>query len=460
MLSSRPIQLNTDGAYLPAKTPSRGLKNRIENAHAGGGAALSVTGKGGKNANAFPKTPFQPSTVKPNAGKQRVLLTTTRPLGDKTPLPNRFGGNVLFQTPLPGMAKLSKLNQNRGGGESESGTPDSAQRPSSMRKHIKHPRNSGGKAFETPANRGNHWDVSDGDIVIPDVQPETIVEDEGDDMDEVEYGPPNTLDLPYEPPFDFQLPDYKEVGRTLFQLAHSCRYDDTPALPEPDFKEAELEPANWDMMPLPPIESDDPFYLARLESLALPSKVKAAIARPKPLQAGTKTAAVKPANMQPSSTKTASRTVAGRPASRAAPSTTAGSQKASTVPSVRSTTRSHSVASTRLASRTAAQPSAAAKPLPGAKATAALATSVLKRLPSARGGSSSNTTAHPGGKPVSNANAPRKAVEMRRPHTALAVGTAAKAKAKSGVVPYVDEVIVLQDVGFGMDDEMDFRFDV
>jgi hypothetical protein len=100
---------------------------------------------------------------------------------------------VLFQTPLPGMAKLSKLNQNRGGGESESGTPDSAQRPSSMRKHIKQPRNSGGKAFETPANRGNHWDVSDGDIVIPDVQPETIVEDEGDDMDEVEYGPPNTL---------------------------------------------------------------------------------------------------------------------------------------------------------------------------------------------------------------------------------------------------------------------------
>jgi hypothetical protein len=49
-------------------------------------------------------------------------------------------------------------------------------------------------------------------------------------------------------------------------------------------------------------------------------------------------------------------------------------------------------------------------------------------------------------------------VETRRPHTALAIGTAAKAK--SGVIPYVDEVIVLQDVGFGMDDEMDFRFDV
>jgi hypothetical protein len=61
---------------------------------------------------------------------------------------------------------------------------------------------------------------------------------------------------------------------------------------------------------------------------------------------------------------------------------------------------------------------------------------------------------------VPNANAPRKAVETRRPHTTLAVGTKAKAKAKAGVVPYVDEVIVLQDVGFGMDDEMDFRFDV
>lgn len=126
--------------------------------------------------------------TEPQTGKQRILLTTGRPLGDKTPLPNRFG-HALFQTPLPGLSKL-------GSGVEAGNTPDSLQRPSSMRKHIKQPRNSVGKVFETPVNNGNHWDTSDGDIVLAAAQqPETIVEDAGDDMDEVEYGPPNTLGM-------------------------------------------------------------------------------------------------------------------------------------------------------------------------------------------------------------------------------------------------------------------------
>lgn len=101
-------------------------------------------------------------------------------------MPNRIG-TILFKTPLPGAVKPSKLK-----GE-ENGTPGSGQRPSSMRKHIKHPRISG-KALETPTNNGNHWDVSDGDIVLESqaLQQETILEQE-DDLDEVEYGPPNTL---------------------------------------------------------------------------------------------------------------------------------------------------------------------------------------------------------------------------------------------------------------------------
>ncbi|KAF8953995.1 hypothetical protein BDZ97DRAFT_552337 [Flammula alnicola] len=144
MLNSRPVQLATDGAYFPTKTPGRGLKNRIENAHAGGGVAVTVNGKG-KNVNVAPRTPFQPASVQPHKFKDQktVLTTIIRPLGDKTPLPNRLG-NVLFQTPLPGMSKLSKLGQfAENGYEGEGGTPDSVQRPSSMRKHIKHPRNSG-----------------------------------------------------------------------------------------------------------------------------------------------------------------------------------------------------------------------------------------------------------------------------------------------------------------------------
>jgi len=62
MLSSRPIHLHGDGPQFPTKTPGRGLKNRAENAYAGGGIAMTIHGKG-KNAMA-PKTPFQPSSVR------------------------------------------------------------------------------------------------------------------------------------------------------------------------------------------------------------------------------------------------------------------------------------------------------------------------------------------------------------------------------------------------------------
>lgn len=62
MLSSRPVQLPTDGAYFPAKTPGRALKNRAENAHAG---AATINGKGKHaTATAFPKTPFQAASAR------------------------------------------------------------------------------------------------------------------------------------------------------------------------------------------------------------------------------------------------------------------------------------------------------------------------------------------------------------------------------------------------------------
>ena len=83
-----------------------------------------------------------------------------------------------------------------GGDKGEGGgTPDSAQRPSSLRKHPKHPRSSGAGRFETPVNSGRHWDASDGEIVLPEVVQQeadaAVVEDK--DTDEVEYGAPNTL---------------------------------------------------------------------------------------------------------------------------------------------------------------------------------------------------------------------------------------------------------------------------
>ncbi|CAA7260777.1 unnamed protein product [Cyclocybe aegerita] len=321
MLSSRPIQLNTDATYFPTKTPGRAGKNRAENAHAGIGVPPTI-GKG-KNV---PKTPFQ-SQSRLKDGKI-ILNTVSRPLGDKTPLPNRLA-TTLFQTPLPQKSKLSQVSVVGGGGEQnddgEGNTPESGQRPSSMRKHIKHPRLSG-KNFQTPMNRGNHWEISDDEGIVLDTQPmqETIVEDE-DDFDEVEYGPPNTLDLPYQPPFDFELPDYKEVGKALRQLAFSVPCDDIPAFPEPEIPVSELEIQTWDLIPLPALESDDPFDLARLEaSNTSMVTTPAAAAQTSRRFAPTKiaNAAVSKARPQSSLARlgTATKPTFGRPDTRAAPS--------------------------------------------------------------------------------------------------------------------------------------------
>ena len=204
--------------------------------------------------------------------------TTARLLADKTPLPNRIGA-TLFQTPLPQkqdfkssklvIADPDALNQTKS---------DSVQRPSSTRKHVKHPR-SVTQNFETPMNRGNHWDISDGDLVLPaDMQPalQDTVTENIDDFDEIEFMAPNTLgkkeptlplyfffffgylfftttDLPYQPPLDFELPDYKVLGKNLRNLAYSCPYDDSPPPPEPDIVVSDISISTWDMLKLPPL---------------------------------------------------------------------------------------------------------------------------------------------------------------------------------------------------------------
>lgn len=57
-------------------------------------------------------------------------------------------------------------------------------------------------------------------------------------------------DLPYEPPFDFELPDYTEVGTTLFKLAHLPPYDDR-LVPDMDFPVEQIEMVPWDTLELP-----------------------------------------------------------------------------------------------------------------------------------------------------------------------------------------------------------------
>ncbi|KAF9455164.1 hypothetical protein BDZ94DRAFT_1242450, partial [Collybia nuda] len=70
--------------------------------------------------------------------------------------------------------------------------------------------------------------------------------------------------LPYQPPFDFELPDYTEVGKTLLELAHSPPYENEP-VPEMDFPVDQIKFIPWDMLDRPELgpDEDDPFYQTR-----------------------------------------------------------------------------------------------------------------------------------------------------------------------------------------------------
>ena len=71
--------------------------------------------------------------------------------------------------------------------------PDGNARPSSTRKNAR-PRSSLTKAFQTPANRGDWWNVPEDDLMSPENSVQEVEEEELFDYDEeVEYMPPNTL---------------------------------------------------------------------------------------------------------------------------------------------------------------------------------------------------------------------------------------------------------------------------
>ncbi|RDB15593.1 hypothetical protein Hypma_004049 [Hypsizygus marmoreus] len=261
MLSSRTVPLGMDSQVFPSKTPGR-LKGRAENA---------LSGKGKQAL----RTPFH-KTSKDTTGTQTQLKPVSlaarpaaRPLGDKTPFPNRIGGHQ-FQTPAPQISKSLCLEPQTLLQPTK--TPDALLRPSTARKHVRVPR-SASKSFETPMNNGHHWDVSELSIVLPEAQVQETMPEEDDD--EIEYMAPNTLDLPYQPPFDFDLPDYREVGKMLRQLAQSYPYDDTPPT-EIFVQESEVTTEAWNMLVLPELVSDDPFYKPENPSVPVPSNTHGA----------------------------------------------------------------------------------------------------------------------------------------------------------------------------------------
>lgn len=126
-------------------------------------------------------------------GKPGASVRQNRPLGDKTPFPNRAQNYDEPGTAVK-IPKLVFVEQ-----KATVATPE-MQRPSSLRKHSRS-RKSLRESFQTPVNNGRHWEVGE-ELESPEVQlPEPILET--DDFDEIEYMPPNTLGLCLGFPLEF-----------------------------------------------------------------------------------------------------------------------------------------------------------------------------------------------------------------------------------------------------------------
>ncbi|RPD54425.1 hypothetical protein L226DRAFT_575445 [Lentinus tigrinus ALCF2SS1-7] len=337
MLSARPISLNADvdvptHTILNTKTPGRkGAKGRNalqENAiHHGSKTVLTK-----KNVL---QTPFRPGPVQ--GKKPLVSVSVTRPLGDKTPFPNRVAGSSFGnagKTPGLKLSKLALLAPPEA--EPNSLSPDVAPllRPSSTRKSL---RGRLSQNFKTPFTKGNHWDVSPGDMegigggLMDEAKPETEAAAVDED-EEIEYMPPTAIELPYEPPFE--MPDYKTMGQGLFELGHGGLVDDTADI----FYSADIEEqidakallagtgftpgvATVHELELPELEDDSPF--AR---------------KPPARKPGTPAATAKPTG--PLSRAPSSRLPTIRTQPPARPATTVPASHLQSRPSSRSTTSS------------------------------------------------------------------------------------------------------------------------
>ncbi|KAJ3866095.1 hypothetical protein EV359DRAFT_62601 [Lentinula novae-zelandiae] len=264
MLSTRPISRNAENntnrhAF---KTPSRGLaENRL--------GALKGKGKAGVGQQTpfQTKTPFQkPLFTEADTQLKGGVRVPTRPFLDKTPFPNRIVNlnNIHAQTPYLHPASASGTP----------GTPDSALRPSSTRKHIRVPRNS--QKFETPLNTRNHWDVDSNDESADGIAvglPEPALPEEEEDFDEIEYMAPNTLDLPYQPPFDLEMPDYKVLGKTIMEASRNGAFHEPLESPvEFEIRAEDIEICDV-ALDFSSISDADPFFEFPYKELVNPQPV-------------------------------------------------------------------------------------------------------------------------------------------------------------------------------------------
>ncbi|KAI0728184.1 hypothetical protein C8Q72DRAFT_761957, partial [Fomitopsis betulina] len=226
MLSARPLAL--EGELYYTKTPARVTRDR--NFKQENRIPMTVNGKGKAL-----QTPRRAMTVPPTAESHKALshsvkptIRVQRPFGDKTPFPNRVASAVPFGAPAPQTAKLAKLALLEAPQEA---LPDALLRPSSARKSLRAPRMSGSIQldFKTPMTRGDHWNVSDGEIDVDlNEEAEEVADVQGEDDDEIEYMPPTAIVSVYEPPFE--MPDYAQLGSAIRGLAYSHKFNDADDL--------------------------------------------------------------------------------------------------------------------------------------------------------------------------------------------------------------------------------------
>ena len=114
-----------------------------------------------------------------------MSTTTHKPLGDKTPFPNRqLPPSVQLET--PGLQKIAKLKFNL---DALQQTPGGLLLPSARRRSLRLP-GSISKRLKTPAGPGNYWDVSDTDMEMDLSTGSAEIKEEEADYDEIEYMPP------------------------------------------------------------------------------------------------------------------------------------------------------------------------------------------------------------------------------------------------------------------------------
>lgn len=195
MLSSRPISVHTDfpqdGTY---QTPGRALHNRaalrenVGTVRGGGGGkkAIFQTPLKGLGDSHPAKTPAPSKGA--GAGGKGPVLTIGRPLGDKTPFPNRglngafpLANTELDGTLLPSSARKSLRRSIRGSGSLGFGGLNLA--------------SLGLGKFQTPRVNGNPWDVEEVDMEAPTEEALDVLQEEVEveDFDEFEYMPPTAI---------------------------------------------------------------------------------------------------------------------------------------------------------------------------------------------------------------------------------------------------------------------------